>query len=133
MLCEFTQTDERDEQGRATFRCKNCGAYAYRCKSIAEKIYRNCDLNSPVKQLTMAEMAQAAAAAAVRYATSAGKTVSQQIHDEREEHCKGCVHHDAALNRCKACGCFLAIKTWLPAEKCPLDPPRWEAVTSPHT
>ncbi len=73
----------------------------------------------------MLDMAQAAARSALAYSRSGGKTVSQQVRDERQATCNGCVHHDDALNRCTACGCFLALKTWLPAEKCPLDPPKW--------
>jgi hypothetical protein len=129
MLCDFTQIDERTAEGTATFRCKNCGAHAYRCRSIAEKIIRHCDLNSPVKQLTMLEMAEAASRAALAFTRSGGKTVSQQVHDERGAKCNGCIHHDETLNRCKPCGCFLALKLWMPKEKCPLDPPKWEAVT----
>jgi ferredoxin-thioredoxin reductase catalytic subunit len=133
MLCDFTQIDERDSEGRATFRCKNCGAHVYRCKSVAEKIVRKCDLNSAVKQLTMVEMAEAAARAALAFTRSGGKTVSAEVHQERNAHCLGCIHRDEALNRCKACGCFLYLKTWMPAEKCPLDPPKWTAHTNTCT
>ena len=35
--------------------------------------------------------------------------------------CKACSSYDPKLVRCKKCGCFVAIKTKLQGEKCPLE------------
>jgi hypothetical protein len=42
--------------------------------------------------------------------------------------CKGCPEWRASDERCSRCGCYTATKLRLAAERCPLDPPRWEAV-----
>lgn len=34
--------------------------------------------------------------------------------------CKGCEFFDQSYSRCKKCGCLMAIKTYLKAEKCPI-------------
>jgi hypothetical protein len=34
--------------------------------------------------------------------------------------CKGCTFFDADQQRCTKCGCKMAIKTYLKAEKCPI-------------
>jgi hypothetical protein len=43
--------------------------------------------------------------------------------------CRGCENYDVGW--CKACGCYLRIKTSLATERCPLDPPLWDRLTSP--
>lgn len=39
---------------------------------------------------------------------------------ERLSVCKACSFFDKEQERCKKCGCKLAIKTYLKAEKCPI-------------
>ena len=51
--------------------------------------------------------------------------VSKKIFKERINTCKNCDSFDPALNRCKECGCFLILKAFIKATKCPLD--KWEA------
>jgi hypothetical protein len=34
--------------------------------------------------------------------------------------CRGCEFFEALSQRCSRCGCFLAVKTYLKAEKCPV-------------
>jgi hypothetical protein len=34
--------------------------------------------------------------------------------------CKGCEFYNAMQERCMRCGCFMAVKTHLKAEKCPV-------------
>lgn len=44
--------------------------------------------------------------------------------------CYTCEHwQDFAGGRCGFCGCLTQAKVRLGAERCPLNPPRWEAVT----
>jgi uncharacterized paraquat-inducible protein A len=34
--------------------------------------------------------------------------------------CKGCEFFNSAEQRCTKCGCFMAVKTYLKAERCPV-------------
>jgi hypothetical protein len=67
--------------------------------------------------------------------------VDEQTINARAEACRCCPHHargqklagqpckPLAINSvCTACSCLLIAKVRLASEKCPLDPPKWEAV-----
>jgi tetratricopeptide (TPR) repeat protein len=45
-------------------------------------------------------------------------TVPEATQRKRLETCSNCEHHTGV--RCRLCGCFTAIKTWLPHEDCPI-------------
>lgn len=47
--------------------------------------------------------------------------VSDEEKSRRLSICKNCEFFDVGQNRCNKCGCYLAFKTWLKAEKCPID------------
>lgn len=66
---------------------------------------------------TLLQMASSATAAAFTFVTSGGKLMSRADRTARLAICQGC----PALKgpQCTDCGCLVAIKTWLPAEKCP--------------
>lgn len=34
--------------------------------------------------------------------------------------CQGCEFFESAANRCRKCGCFMSVKTYLKAERCPV-------------
>jgi uncharacterized paraquat-inducible protein A len=40
--------------------------------------------------------------------------------NQRLNICKGCEFFNQAQERCTKCGCFMAVKTYLKAEKCPV-------------
>jgi uncharacterized paraquat-inducible protein A len=40
--------------------------------------------------------------------------------NQRLDVCKGCEFFNHAQERCGKCGCFMAVKTYLKAEKCPV-------------
>jgi len=40
--------------------------------------------------------------------------------NRRLDICKGCEFFNSAQQRCGKCGCFMAVKTYLKAEKCPI-------------
>jgi hypothetical protein len=46
--------------------------------------------------------------------------VSDDIKNTRLSICKSCEFFDLQSQRCYKCGCFMAIKTYLKAEKCPI-------------
>lgn len=39
----------------------------------------------------------------------------------RSEICFSCPYFVQKSNRCSKCGCYLSFKTWLKAEKCPIN------------
>lgn len=53
---------------------------------------------------------------------AAGNTlrITDQEANDRLNICKTCDFFNANQTRCNKCGCFMAIKTYLKAEKCPL-------------
>lgn len=46
--------------------------------------------------------------------------VTQEVADERMQICLECPEREPDLNQCKRCSCFLALKTELATESCPL-------------
>jgi len=49
--------------------------------------------------------------------------LTEQDANARLEVCKKCEFFNSIQQRCNKCGCFMAIKTYLKAEKCPIG--RW--------
>lgn len=49
-----------------------------------------------------------------------GLRISDEEANRRLSICNGCEYFDQIQKRCKKCGCFMAVKTYLKAEKCPL-------------
>ena len=49
-----------------------------------------------------------------------------EIRAQRWETCQGC-EHLTAMNRCRKCGCFMELKTWMPEQECPLQ--KWRKVS----
>lgn len=47
-------------------------------------------------------------------------TSSEQLANSRLAICRQCEFFDQSQERCKKCGCKMAIKTYLKAEKCPI-------------
>lgn len=45
--------------------------------------------------------------------------VSKEIEEKRMEKCRKCISFDEGKNRCRECGCFLAIKAKLNTAACP--------------
>jgi hypothetical protein len=72
---------------------------------------------------TLSGMAASFAAAMAQFVASGFQRVDEQSHQLRVNQCESCRHHKQI--RCALCGCFFAIKAWLPHEDCPLG--RWES------
>jgi hypothetical protein len=68
-------------------------------------------------------MAFSALKAMVKALGSGLATVPEAAQRNRIEICSACEHHTGV--RCRLCGCFTAIKTWLPHEDCPIG--KWPA------
>jgi hypothetical protein len=46
--------------------------------------------------------------------------ISEADAKHRLDICKSCEFFDEGPQRCRKCGCFMAVKTYLKAEKCPI-------------
>lgn len=69
----------------------------------------------------LATQAASLAAAAVRAVASGGKQVTPDERERRLSICRGCEHFDAEATRCRACGCYLNLKSRLDAWHCPIE------------
>lgn len=49
--------------------------------------------------------------------------VSEDEKEKRLNICRACPYFEKTQERCSQCGCFLSVKTYLKAERCPLS--RW--------
>lgn len=49
------------------------------------------------------------------------QSVPQEVAATRQDICNKCPERIDLTNQCKNCGCFLAAKTKIKQEKCPLD------------
>ncbi len=69
----------------------------------------------------LAKQAANALGSALRHVASGLKTVDQVEYDRRRAICQACPtgRYVEAEDRCEACGCYLAIKPWGKAERCP--------------
>ena len=47
--------------------------------------------------------------------------VSEDVQKQRYDICSSCEFLSLPSNRCKKCGCFMGIKTWMPNERCPIN------------
>lgn len=52
--------------------------------------------------------------------------VSDEIQKQRYDICVSCPHLNMDSNRCKICGCFMGVKTYMPNEQCPIN--KWGPV-----
>lgn len=49
-----------------------------------------------------------------------GPKTSPEIQEQRMAICTSCPHLYKPTTTCRKCGCFMAIKTWLPRQSCPI-------------
>jgi len=47
--------------------------------------------------------------------------ISEEDKNSRLDICKSCEFFESVKQRCLKCGCFLSVKTYLKAEKCPIN------------
>lgn len=69
------------------------------------------------------ELAQEAERQAEKIWSETVKVPSDE-RDRRLSICQGCEYLES-LNRCKKCGCFMDVKTWLPMSSCPVK--KWDS------
>jgi hypothetical protein len=67
------------------------------------------------------------AGSAGRFVASGFAMVDQAEFDRRRGICEVCPNLDRERDRCRVCSCYLAVKPWGKAERCPEG--RWEAKT----
>ena len=49
------------------------------------------------------------------------KKVSIEVQEYRYNTCQSCEKLYKPTDNCKACGCFMKVKTWMPDQACPLN------------
>jgi len=86
----------------------------------------NPELNSSKKEYpSTTEMAKNLIGSVVRNVQSVASgnplKITKEEASSRLNVCKACSFFDASKERCKKCGCNMAVKTYLKAEKCPLN------------
>jgi hypothetical protein len=59
-----------------------------------------------------------AGTAVSRWLQAGAKNVSSKEREERMSVCQRCAHL-MPMNRCRLCGCFVKLKTWMATETCP--------------
>jgi tetratricopeptide (TPR) repeat protein len=65
------------------------------------------------------QMAFTATRSMAKFAAAGFKSIHRDERDKRLDICRDCEHYTGI--RCKICGCFVAAKTWLRHEACPVD------------
>ncbi len=68
---------------------------------------------------TLINQVRSVVSAAVGFVASGFAVASDDEKARRLEICKGCERYDDAAGRCKACGCFSAIKARIESQSCP--------------
>lgn len=58
--------------------------------------------------------------ALVRAVASGFSRVTAEEHERRRAICEACEYYDDTQERCRRCGCAVAIKSWLNSEVCPI-------------
>lgn len=66
------------------------------------------------------DASQAAAASIIK------EKVSAEIQQYRYDICRSCDKLYKPTDNCKVCGCLMKIKTWMPAQACPIG--KWGTV-----
>lgn len=66
-------------------------------------------------------MRDAAERSAAEHLLSDEGKVSAEIQQARYATCQACEHLHEASNRCRLCGCFMGVKTWMKSQRCPID------------
>jgi tetratricopeptide (TPR) repeat protein len=72
----------------------------------------------PASGPTLLRMGISVAKSMAKFLGSGGQTVSADIRQRRLNTCGACPHHTGI--RCRLCGCFTHVKTWMPHEACPI-------------
>lgn len=55
------------------------------------------------------------------------KLAPKAVRAERQAVCEPCEHYDAIAKRCRVCGCLGKAKVYIASDRCPLEPPKWDA------
>lgn len=75
------------------------------------------------------QKAQSAVISVARWAGRGFAVAEKQLRKRRMAICLNCEHLDKKKMTCNLCGCYIEAKTLMPHEKCPHDPPKWQAVS----
>lgn len=80
--------------------------------------------NKPPQMPSMGAMAKNLTQTVIRNVQSVAAGNSLRLSDQEATNrlnvCKTCEFFNSVQQRCMKCGCFMAVKTYLKAEKCPV-------------
>lgn len=80
------------------------------------------DIFDKIKQTRAAR----ATVALANFVTGGGRTVPDEVYNQRMSTCQACPHfRDGEFPHCSDCGCYLKVKCQFPAEACPQN--KWQA------
>ena len=78
------------------------------------------DIAPALSMPSLARQAANLASSMVTFAASGFAVVDDAEKSRRLAACQDCDRFDSAQERCRECGCFASIKTWLATSSCPL-------------
>lgn len=88
------------------------------------QIQRSSSNNKPPQMPSVGQMAANLAQSVGRNLRSVAAGNSLRISDEMANNrlsiCKSCEFFNQVQQRCGKCGCYMAVKTYLKAERCPI-------------
>ena len=59
------------------------------------------------------------------------KLAPRKVRRQRLAICEACDKYDQVQKRCRVCGCANSAKVWIASDQCPLNPPKWGAISQP--
>lgn len=83
-------------------------------------------LRAPAKPPSLGRRLLNFAGALAKHAASGWRMATPEQAEARLSICRACVNYDDGM--CLACGCLLEIKVRLADQRCPLEPPLWDAI-----
>jgi hypothetical protein len=113
---------------------EGCGCGKMRCKlgkgvngDVAIDDCTACiEEQEAVENPSLLQKAKSVTSAIVKHVAAGLPTIPDEVKENRLAICRGCIHYDNGT--CKVCGCSLFAKCSLPKERCPLSPPKWDAI-----
>lgn len=83
----------------------------------SQRLSRCCGNDPPTPSMLAA--LKTGGYALAKWVGSGFKLVSAEVQDRRLSACEQCEFVEIAAGRCRKCGCFVKIKTWMATESCP--------------
>jgi len=132
-LCEYVDPDNvRYKKAYETIiQDKSCGTNNYVKPGNTVEAQSSSAQPKPSGEMpSLWQQAKSLTKAVVDHTKTGFKNVSESEQQRRMEICRGCELFIADTQKCGKCHCYMPVKTMWSSSKCPLDPPKWDQVTS---